>query len=353
MKNRGLILHHGMLVTLLLSLTVPLPAEEPLVVATKVTPPFVFKAADGTWSGPSIELWEAVAAEQELTYRLEEMPLAEMLDAVERGSVDVAVGAVSVSEEREARFDFSHPFHTTGLGIAVQAKSENEVVAILSRLLSLPFLKAIALLILVLFLVGVVIHILERRGNPEQFGGGFWSGIGSGFWWSAVTMSTVGYGDKSPRTVGGRVFALVWMFTALITVSSFIAAITSSLTTEQLAAINEPSDLSRARIGTVTGSSSAQYLKQKRLRAVPFTELEQTLAALVDGTVDVIVYDLPLLRHTLDENPDWKLELLPYTLNVENYAFALPAGSALREPINRSLLKVVNSIEWQEKLSDY
>ena len=342
-----------MLGAVLLMLTVSLPAEEPLVVATKVTPPFVLKAPDGKWSGPSIELWKAIAAEQELTYRFEEMPLAEMLNAVERGSVAVAVGALSVSEEREARFDFTHPFHTTGLGIAVRAKSENEVVAILSRLFSLPFLKAIALLILVLFLVGIVLHVLERRGNAEQFGGGLLSGIGSGFWWSAVTMSTVGYGDKSPRTLGGRVFALVWMFTALITVSSFIAAITSSLTTEQLATISEPSDLSRARIGTVTGSSSAQYLKQKRLQAVSHPRLERTLAALVDGAVDTVVYDLPLLRYALDENPEWNLELLPHTLNVENYAFALPAGSALREPVNRSLLKVVNSLDWQEKLRDY
>ena len=41
-----------------------------------------------------------------------------MLDAVERGEVDAAVAALTITSEREQRMDFTHPFLSTGLGIA-------------------------------------------------------------------------------------------------------------------------------------------------------------------------------------------------------------------------------------------
>ena len=44
-----------------------------------------------------------------------------------------------------------------------------------------------------------------------------------GLWWTIVTLTTVGYGDLSPVTTGGRVAAVVLMVTS-IGVVSFITA---------------------------------------------------------------------------------------------------------------------------------
>jgi len=49
-----------------------------------------------------------------------------------------------------------------------------------------------------------------------------------------VTMTTVGYGDKSPKTLGGRMVALVWMIFSIIFIASFTANITTSLTLSEL-----------------------------------------------------------------------------------------------------------------------
>jgi hypothetical protein len=44
-------------------------------------------------------------------------------------------------------------------------------------------------------------------------------GVDHALWWSAVTVTTVGYGDKAPVTRVGRLFAVIWMFCGIAMVS--------------------------------------------------------------------------------------------------------------------------------------
>ena len=52
-----------------------------------------------------------------------------------------------------------------------------------------------------LFLSAAGIYFFENEAQPEVFKSIFHS-----FWWAIVTLTTVGYGDVYPVTVGGRVF---------------------------------------------------------------------------------------------------------------------------------------------------
>ena len=49
--------------------------------------------------------------------------------------------------------------------------------------------------------------------------------LGDGLWWCVVTLTTVGYGDISPKTPGGKVVAVIIMFIGL----SFYALLTGVL----------------------------------------------------------------------------------------------------------------------------
>ena len=53
----------------------------PLLVATYECPSFVIREADGTWSGLSILLWEAVAERLDRPFEYAELPLEELLAA--------------------------------------------------------------------------------------------------------------------------------------------------------------------------------------------------------------------------------------------------------------------------------
>jgi ABC-type amino acid transport substrate-binding protein len=325
-----------------------------LIVGTKEAPPFSMKDSAGSWTGISIQLWQQIATDLGLRFEFRELDLQGLLDGVKGGSLDAAVAALTITPEREQIFDFTHPFYTTGLGIAYAPKARNPWLAVLRKSLSMAFLKAVAGLAFLLLAVGIVVWWFERRKNPEQFGGGTAKGIGSGFWWSGVTMTTVGYGDKAPVTVGGRIIALIWMFAAIIIISGFTAAITSSLTVTQLESpVKGPKDLPKVRVGTLAHTTSAAYLENNQISYRAYKMPGEALKGIVDGRLDAFVYDAPILRYLVHKEFPGSLDVLPQTFFRQDYGIALPEGSPLREPINRVLLQKIRDEAWQDILQQY
>ncbi len=329
-----------------------LPAT--LVIGTKETPPFAMKRTDGKWTGISIDLWQDMATKLKLNYTFKEMDLDHLLAGITNGTLNAAIAAISVTAEREEILDFTQPFFTTGLGIAVSDKTTAPWLAVLRRLVSWRFLAVVSLLALVLLAAGFLMWVFERRGNPEQFGGKPLEGIGSGFWWSAVTMTTVGYGDKAPRTFGGRIVGLVWMFVAIIIISSFTAAITSALTVNQLgSSVRGPKDLTEVRVAVVAGTTGESYLLHQHIVYKPYPDALTALAALAEGRVDAVVHDAPILQYLARENYHGRIAVLPHTFIRQDYAIALPQGSPLREKLNLVLEMEIRSPRWQELVGRY
>ncbi|XP_022795614.1 uncharacterized protein LOC111334188 isoform X1 [Stylophora pistillata] len=88
----------------------------------------------------------------------------------------------------------------------------------------------LVLTVLMALLSGIVMWGLDTWYNPEEFPRSFIKGSGEGFWWAFVTMTTVGYGDRSPRGFLARIFAIVWVLVGLVITSIFTGVVTTSLT---------------------------------------------------------------------------------------------------------------------------
>jgi ABC-type amino acid transport substrate-binding protein len=346
---------------LLLALTAGLniaqePVKEKLIIGTKEAPPFSMKAPDGTWQGISIDLWQNVAQELELEYEIREYDLQGLLDAVKTGEVDAGVAALTITGEREELMDFTHPFYTTGFGIAIGGSLEESSswTHVLNRMASRGFLMRLGTLLLILLVVGILIWVVEARANPDQFGGGILKGIGSGFWWAGVTLTTVGYGDKAPKTFLGRFLGIAWMFIAIIYIGYAIAGMTSELTVNQLQSpIQGEDDLARAKVASLEGSTSEAYLQENRIVHTNFSTLQEGLKAVSEGQLDAMVYDAPLLRYIATTQMEGAVDVLPNTFTRQDYCIALPTGSPLREPINRMLLDDKIRALWRDILFEY
>lgn len=87
-----------------------------------------------------------------------------------------------------------------------------------------------AFAVILLYLSGVGIYYFEREAQPEEFASVFHS-----LWWALATLTTVGYGDVYPVTVGGKVFTFVVLVLGLgvVAVPSGLLASALSLTREE------------------------------------------------------------------------------------------------------------------------
>ncbi|MEO7071936.1 MAG: transporter substrate-binding domain-containing protein [Rhodanobacter sp.] len=331
----------------------PPPLHQPLLVGVKVAPPFVIND-NGHYSGLAIDLWQQTAADHGWKYRYKAYDLKGLLAAVGSAQVDIGLGAITATADREKQMDFSHTLTSSGLGVAVRSQQTSGWLAVVGALFSLAFLKVICTLVVLLFVIGLLMWFFERRKNQEQFGGKNSQGIFSGFWWAIVTMTTVGYGDLAPRTVPGRLVGIVWMITALLVVSFFTASITSALTVGQLSQrVNRVDDLASMKLTSVSNSTSAQWLDTNRFNYAKAVSVDDALAQLATGTTDAVIYDKPLLHYNIQQQYRGKLRVLPMVLARQDYAFALPDHSSLREPIDTSLLRRINADDWAQRIKHY
>lgn len=79
--------------------------------------------------------------------------------------------------------------------------------------------------LMLIYFSAVGIYYFEYEAQPEHF-----SSIFSSLWWSIVTLTTVGYGDVYPITLGGRIFTFFILMIGLGIVAIPTGIISSSLT---------------------------------------------------------------------------------------------------------------------------
>jgi polar amino acid transport system substrate-binding protein len=339
----------------------PSPAWHKLTIGVYRAAPFDIRQADGSWTGITIDLWREIASDLKVDFEFKEIPVADRFNALMNGWIDVCIGPITVTAERQEQIDFTHRFFTSGLRVAMRAKdaapNSNSVIPLLKELLSGHVLKIVLSILGILLVASVLVWLCERRKNAAHFGGHGrrLPGIGSAFWWSAVTMTGVGYGDLYPRTLIGRIVAVAWMFISLVMISIFTATMASLLTAEKLGGpkpVQTAEDLHGLSIGTAPGTTAEQYATVNHLKCKTMPA-EQLLPALKSGKIDAVINDAPILFYRVHTEYQNVLVVLPIHLDEELYAFGVKEGSPLREYINRSLLARLAEPEWHEILLRY
>lgn len=326
-----------------------------ILVGVIEAPPLYMKKADGQWEGLGVEIWNAVAQDIGVLFEFREYNrFGLLLEAIEHGEIDV-IPSLPAELKYEITMDLSQAYYKSGLAIAIPAEGgDYKWINVVAKIFSKDILKAVALLLLSCLAAGVIVCLFERRQNREMFGKGAVKGIGQGIWWSVVTMTTVGYGDKTPKTAGGRFFAIIWMLFSIVFIAGFTANITTSLTINALRGkVHGFKDLYNTRVGTISKSEASDFLTSHGIAIIPFENIQEGLNAVAGNKIDAFVLNEIMLKHAVKAGFQGKVQIIPEIFDEYFVVIALNKKIPMRKEINKSLLKLMKTEKWYGVLNRY
>jgi ABC-type amino acid transport substrate-binding protein len=310
--------------------------------------PFVILSEEEP-TGLSIDFWQALSRETGLDFEFVKYKgVADKLKHLQKGSIDIAIGGITITEKREVMFDFTHPVYHTGLDILIPKVGNPTLGGLISSLFKGHKSVLFAGLMILIFIAGHIIWIVERssKNRATSFHRKYVPGVFEGMYWALITASTIGYGDKVPQRWIGRVLAAIIIIIFLPLFGYFIAQLSSDLTMQSLKAnINGPEDLQGRRVAVVGGTTSYEYMKKERAYIESFDTVEDAYDALLNETVDAVVYDAPSLLFYANGEGKGKVNVVGKIFDPQDYGLALPQGSPLRENFNRAILTLKESDE--------
>jgi polar amino acid transport system substrate-binding protein len=322
-----------------------------LRVATRLVPPMVIEDK-GALRGFSIDLWNSISARlnRETEY-LVMSDVGEVLDAVGNGRADLGIAAISITSERESRFDFSQPILNAGLQILVRGAAENaepSPVHLMRLFFARTLLIWLGIALLLIIIPAHLVWVVERHHRngivPSK---SYFPGIFHAMFWAAGTLAT--QADQMPRHWMARIVAVLWMFTAVVFVAFYTAQLTASLTVQQIrGSINGPQDLVGRNVGTTRASTAAAYLIENKAQVREFVSLDAVYDALLEKQIDAVVFDAPAILYYVAHDGKGLAQVVGGVFHKEDYGIVFPTDSPLRKQVNESLLALRENGRYQK-----
>ena len=340
------------IVFILLLLVSQFAQAEQIVVGIKDSKPFVNIAAIAEKTpgkGITVDLWEILAEQNNIEYEFRQyQSIDDLIRATKSGDIDIAVAPISITSEREADVDFTHSYYQSGLAALVSSDElpfYKMVLGIVPNLLGIVGAGLGIMLVL-----GLPFMYFEEKQNSavsnDEMGKAWFDSL----YWVSTTITTVGYGDITPATKAGRVYAIIVMWIGLLFTGIFIAYSTTMLDVDALPQINVIQDIKKP-VGVLIGSYSDEYATAQGSKVRRYTSSYEAISDLRKNKIGAFIHDRPILEHLIKDEEGFRISQGTFT--SDNYGFALPADSPHKELINRGLLGVVESSKWTEIVNSY
>ncbi|KAF1388034.1 hypothetical protein PFLUV_G00086070 [Perca fluviatilis] len=299
-----------------------------------------------------------------------------MIGEVVYKRADMAIGSLTINEERSEVVDFSVPFVETGISVMV-SRSNGTVSP--SAFLE-PYSPAVWVMMFVMCLtvVAVTVFIFEffspvgynrSLQNGKKAGGSTFT-IGKSVWllWAIVFNNSVPV--ENPRGTTSKIMVLIWAFFAVIFLASYTANLAAFMIQEEY--IDTVSGLSDKKFqhpeeqypplkfGTVPNGSTEknirsnypdmhQYMGKYNQRGV-----EDAINNLKTGKLDAFIYDAAVLNYMARKDEGCKVMTIGSgkVFATTGYGIALHKNSRWKRPLDLALLQLVgdDEIEMLERL---
>lgn len=318
---------------------IPAPLGKKLQVGLFINQPFANQNKEEC-NGFCVDLWKEMAAD--LGQSFEFVPytnVTDLLNATAQNKVDLAIGNISITHDREEIVEFTQPYLQGGLQIMIDEKRESSWKRLWNGLRDSGHLMIFSIGISVILVGTVFLTLGERRWNQE-FHPDWANGLSESFY---HVMSITMTGKSTHRGLPGpfgKILAGIWLAFGVAVVAYITSSVTSVMTVNRLKGnINGPQDLPGHHVGSITGTLSQKYCEDQNLNTSTYSNLADAVKAMLNHEIDVIVFDAMILQWFDNAHPDLPITEVGPIFLKKYYGFALPIKSALRHDINQSLLK--------------
>ncbi|XP_051648353.1 glutamate receptor ionotropic, NMDA 2A isoform X3 [Manacus candei] len=284
----------------------------------------------------------------------------------------MAVGSLTINEERSEVVDFSVPFVETGISVMV-SRSNGTVSP--SAFLE-PFSASVWVMMFVMLLIvsAMAVFIFEYF-SPVGYNRNLAQGrdphgpsftIGKAVWllWGLVFNNSVPV--QNPKGTTSKIMVSVWAFFAVIFLASYTANLAAFMIQEEFVdqvtglsdkKFQRPHDYSPPfRFGTVPNGSTERNIRNNypdmHLYMTKFNQkgVEDALVSLKTGKLDAFIYDAAVLNYKAGRDEGCKLVTIGsgYIFATTGYGIALQKGSPWKRQIDLALLQFVGDGEMEE-----
>ncbi|XP_028392906.1 uncharacterized protein LOC114517405 isoform X2 [Dendronephthya gigantea] len=149
-------------------------------------------------------------------------------------------------------------------------------------------LPLLAFTFVMLLLGAILIWAVEHPNNYDTIPKPFFQGVKQSLWWAYVSVTTVGYGDKVPKSIPGRIFAMIWILYGIALISLVTTGLTTALTAT-IVVVTKDVKLYGSQVAAVDNSLEFQLglLKGARMNQKKnFSNVISVLEAVENGDVD-------------------------------------------------------------------
>ncbi|KAL4624488.1 glutamate receptor ionotropic, NMDA 2A-like [Arapaima gigas] len=284
----------------------------------------------------------------------------------------MAVGSLTINEERSEVIDFSVPFVETGISVMV-SRSNGTVSP--SAFLE-PFSASVWVMMFVMLLIvtAIAVFVFEYI-SPLGFNRNLAQGkdphgpsftIGKAVWllWGLVFNNSVPV--QNPKGTTSKFIVSVWAFFAVIFLASYTANLAAFMIQEEF--VDQVTGLSDKkfqspysysppfRFGTVPNGSTERNIRKNYPDMHQYmvkyhqTGVHDALISLKTGKLDAFIYDAAVLNYMAGRDEGCKLVTIGsgYIFATTGYGIALQKGSYWKRQVDLAILSIIGDGEMEE-----
>uniref|UniRef100_A0A3Q0SIP5 Glutamate receptor n=1 Tax=Amphilophus citrinellus TaxID=61819 RepID=A0A3Q0SIP5_AMPCI len=295
-----------------------------------------------------------------------------MVGEVVYKKAEMAVGSLTINEERSEVIDFSVPFVETGISVMV-SRSNGTVSP--SAFLE-PFSASVWVMMFVMLLIVTAIAVfLFEFVSPLGFNRNLAQGkdphgpsftIGKAIWllWGLVFNNSVPV--QNPRGTTSKFIVSVWAFFAVIFLASYTANLAAFMIQEEF--VDQVTGLSDKkfqspysysppfRFGTVPNGSTERNIRKnypdmhQYMTKYHQNGVTDALISLKTGKLDAFIYDAAVLNYMAGRDDGCKLVTIGsgYIFATTGYGIALQKGSYWKRLVDLAILSIIGDGEMEE-----